>query len=333
MKLEKIFSDGMVLQANKNVRIFGTGKGKVEVEFLGERFSTVSENDSWLLELKSYPYGGPYKMEINLDGEKTVIEDIYIGEVILCAGQSNMQFTMDAEVTKPEDYESDEYFRIFSLVRPEEGGLTSDDGWIVCEKEKVGTFSAIAYQIGLELRKKGVPYVGTIVCAQGASVIQSWTDKKLFDNNEELYVPADELFCDHRIKEYVNWNEFGTLHDLLFMKVAPYSIREIVWYQGESNASPAEGKIYVKLLKTMIENWREELKDSTLKFIVIQIAETRYDEGWLLIQKAQLEAPKYIENIETVICSDVCEKEMIHPVTKGLLSKRISASVLNEIRG
>lgn len=94
MKLASIFTNHMVLQANKPIEIFGEGMGSISIEFLGESFSFVSENDNWCVSLKAYPYGGPYEMKIILNNEKIVLNDIYVGEVWLFSGQSNMEMPL-----------------------------------------------------------------------------------------------------------------------------------------------------------------------------------------------------------------------------------------------
>ena len=95
----------MVLQANKTIHIFGNGEGEVTVEFLGQK-RTVLTKGEWLIELDPQPYGGPYTMDVTLDGEKTTISDIWLGDVYLLGGQSNMQFKM-IERREPTDVYED----------------------------------------------------------------------------------------------------------------------------------------------------------------------------------------------------------------------------------
>lgn len=325
IRLNPIFRDHMVLQAGKPVRIFGSGGGEVRVSFLGEEKTLQANDDEWLVELEPQSYGGPFSMEISLDGHAVTLNDIMIGEVLLCAGQSNMQFTMAEEVTPPSAYESDAFLRTYTVERPEDNKpLTPADGWVCCEAESVGKWSALGYLAGWRLRKKGVPAVGIVLCAQGASVIQSWTDIDSL-KAPEFQIPPEKLFEDHMV--YSQWNAPSFLYETMLKTVTPFSFGNVVWYQGESNASPAEGAAYVLMLRTMIQSWRRINRDEALPFVVIQIADTRRDEGWLAVQKAQAEAPTVIPFVRTVISADVCERDMIHPVTKGLLAARIADAV------
>ena len=98
--LNPIFANGMVMQAGKPARIFGTGTGKVSIDFLGQVKSVVA-NGEWLIEFEPQAYGGPYEMTACLDGEKKVINDIWFGDVYLLSGQSNMQFKMWRSLCQP----------------------------------------------------------------------------------------------------------------------------------------------------------------------------------------------------------------------------------------
>ena len=94
MTLHKMFTNNMVLQANKPTRVFGERKGKANVRFLSNTYQSHADGERWEILLPPMPYGGPYEMQITLDGEIKTLENIMIGEVILCAGQSNMRFAV-----------------------------------------------------------------------------------------------------------------------------------------------------------------------------------------------------------------------------------------------
>ncbi|MCI8388693.1 MAG: sialate O-acetylesterase [Clostridiales bacterium] len=327
MKLGEIFCDGMILQANKPIRIFGDGEGNVTACFLGAEKQIESSGGRWVIEFEPQPYGGPYELKVSMNGDTVIIRDIMVGEVILFAGQSNMQFRMNEEITPLDEYVDDDNMRIFVSERLEEGEPFSPvDGWVKCRRETVDNWSAIGYLTGLEMRHAGTPSVGVVVCSQGASIIQSWIDEKIYVGSE-LEVPLERMHVDARCKQYSAFNKNGKLYHFMLERLMPYSFGNVVWYQGESNTSRDEGRIYTKLLEMMINCWRSAFKDETLPFYVVQIADFTDREGWKLVQQAQLDAEKVIDGVHTVISADVCEKEMIHPVTKGLLSKRIFESM------
>lgn len=328
MRLGEIFCENMVLQAGKPIRIFGEGEGEGVISFLGKTYFVKSSGGTWMTELPACPYGGPYEMEVCLNGETTKICGIRIGEVILVAGQSNVQFRLGEEVPRRE-YPEDGLLRFFALTRPEKDAycFNSSDGWRGTDPDSVLKHSAIGYHLGVMIRKSKNVAVGVVECYQGASVIQSWMSKKQA-GRAEFSVPIHERHMDYTLPEgewYRAWSLDGALHDAMFLKIVPYSFSAVIWYQGESNTSIAEGKIYLKMLQAMVKEWREELMDEKLFFVVVVIADyiDEAGEGWSAVQDAQLHAEKTIERVLSVDSRDVSDSSTIHPTDKLLLSQRI----------
>ena len=97
MKLAELFTDNMVLAANKPLRVFGDGVGDVTINFLGKTYTSKCYYGKWEVELDPAPYGGPYQMEVILNGNSTILKNVYVGEVILLAGQSNIEWQVGSE--------------------------------------------------------------------------------------------------------------------------------------------------------------------------------------------------------------------------------------------
>ncbi len=325
MKLGEIFKNGMVFQRGKPIRIFGESEGSVLLEFNGK--GTAVDGGKWVAEFPSEEAGGPYELIAIGDGEAIIISDIYVGEVVLFSGQSNIQFRMNEEITSKEDYYDDELLRIFVSERLEEGEpLKPSDGWVSAKCENIDCWSALAYLVGRGLRKKCGVAVGVIACSQGASYIQSWIDEKKLIGSE-LDLPEEKCGFNEKhpmYSTYVKWNQKGKLYHFMLERLMPYSLGRVVWYQGESNSTVAEGEIYDKLLELMIDCWREAFNDQSLGFIVVQIADYIHAEksGWKAVQNAQLRAGE-LSGVDTVICADICENDDIHPKTKWKLAERI----------
>ncbi len=328
--LSGMFCDGMVLQAGKPVRVFGHGAGTVSVSFLGEIREAAAENDFWCVEFPVCQWGGPYTMTVSHDGNVQEIRDILVGEVILCAGQSNMQFHMCEETTDPAEYRDDDALRLFVPDRLETGEyFTPHDGWVRARKDNIEKWSALAYLIGRELREGGCPHVGVIACPQGASVIQSWM-KASSVVGTALELPCEALHYDHHCPTYAHWNTPGCLYHSMYETLVPYAFRCVVWYQGESNTSRAESEIYAQLLETMIRDWREADLDPVLPFYIIQIADYdgRNDDDWRRVQTEQAKAEAVIPHVRTVVSRDISESDNIHPATKSKLAKRVADVIL-----
>ena len=320
--LNPIFSSGMIMQADKPVRVFGTGRGEVIIEFLGQTKS-VQANGIWLIEFEPQSYGGPYKMIVTLDREKTVVEDIWFGDVYLLSGQSNMQFKMWERREPTDVYEGNECVRLFTVDRIEENTEErwgAKDGWVTLTKENAKDFSAIGYYFAQEIAKNG-HRVGLIACYQGASVIQSWLKKEVAKRDE---LQVENKFADH--EWFPIWNIDGLLYEHMLSKIIPYSMASVLWYQGESNASVDEARIYLRFLDALTSSWREDFMDEGLEFIIIQLADyiERDTEGWHLVQEAQMKAQDELQNVKTVVCRDICENDDIHPKSKKELALRIA---------
>lgn len=331
MKLNAIFQNGMVLAANKPIRIFGEGSGEGSVRFLDSERTWHAEGDRWCVELPAQPYGGPFEMELTLNGEKKTITDIYLGEVILLHGQSNIQYKLRESNYPVERYESCEQVRLFT-VKEMFGceDYTAENGWVRCTASEAGHFSAIGYHVGLGLAKEKHCAVGLISCSMGASVIESWMPEGTFADMG-IHLSPDEIHRDHvRPEGTVSFNVEGYLYRYAVTELMPYSLTQVIWYQGESNATPAEGALYDRMLTRLIEERRRDFADEALPFTVVQLADTesRLGLGWTLVQEAQIRVGETVPNVSTVVCRDVCERDNIHPPTKEILSERIVKSIL-----
>ncbi len=323
MKLHPIFQSHMVFPANKPIRIYGEGQGTATVKFAGQKKSAVFDNDSWTIHLDPMEYGGPYTLEATLNDETILLNGIYVGEVILFSGQSNMQFRMNESNTPEERYRSNDKLRIYQA-----NADGSVNGWTICQKDDVGMLSALAYLVSDEITRQKNIAVGAVICCQGASVIESWVPENTFEPLG-IAIPLEDNIRDHD-PSYRAWNGEGTLYHTALSRVIPYPLSAVVWYQGESDTSDKEGLVYLEELCTLIDIWRKDFCDESLFFAVIQIAD--FDtglmkdwgtEGWKLVQKAQIDVREKRPYVETVISADVCEADDIHPKTKDKLAKRI----------
>lgn len=331
MTLNKIFASHMVLPAGKNLRFYGEGTGTVSISFAGVVKTQSFTEDSWCIEFPPMEYGGPYEINISLDGEEVVLEDVYVGEVYLFSGQSNLQYKTQESSFIPGPYPDDNKLRLFSTERLEKGPYDDfffpDDGWKVSKSDEVGRWSAIGYLSGLQICREKNIAVGVIACYQGASVIESWVPAGYFD---KYNVPADKKHVDHTVEYFSTWNKEGTLYNFALGQVKPFALTGVIWYQGESDTTPEEASVYGNQLADLIALWRKDFNDPELPFVVVQIAdyEPRSDEGWKMVQEAQWDIQFKVPNVKTVISKDVCETNDIHPPTKHKLAERIADALM-----
>lgn len=330
LKLSRLFTSGMVLQANKEIRIFGEGKGEIEVELNGLKGAAHSNGEKWLITLPALNYGGPYELRVKLNSKETVLNDVWIGDVYLVAGQSNIRYNLRHAGVDPETYKESEQLRIFGTNEDDISAFTFDEGWCSLKKSNAPRFSAVGYYMGLELVEKTDNKVGLIVCSQGAGVLQAFLPKGYLDDTD-CFIP-DEERCEGYTNPLYVWNKDGYIYNEKFAKMIPFNVKAAVLYQGESNTTGKDYTIYDKLLEMFIEKWRIDLMDENLPFIIVQLAnyKTGSREGWTVLQQKQAQAAEKIDNAYLVKCADICEDNDIHPPTKNLLGKRL-ADKLTEI--
>ncbi len=325
--LNEIFSNGAVFPHSKPIKVYGKGEGEITVAFNGQKLKTTAQNGQWQVTFPKMQCGGPYALKAKCGTETETRDDIYVGEVILLCGQSNLQFKLHESTEANEPHPANNLMRLYTIDRHEEGEFfKTADGWVKCDAQTAGNWSAIGYHIAEEINRQKNIAVGIIACYQGASVIQSWLPKDIADR-EEFFILEDKKHGDH--KDFSKWNDAGFLYEHSLSRIFPYSINRMVYYQGESNTSPAEGAIFDKMLVAFIECAREKVNDPDLPVTVVQIANLDSklnDEGWLAVQKAQLNVSNLTHNAKTVISADISETNDIHPPTKKPLALRIVES-------
>ena len=325
MELNRIFRSHMVLQANKPVNVFGSGDGIVKVE-IGGCLTEAKVSNNWVVTLPPYDYSGPHTIKITMNEETVILHDVYFGDVLLMAGQSNIEFKLGESTYNKSDYKDNDLVRLFSSEKTTKKGefFHPEDGWVVLDDETAEYWTAIGYHVAEELNEKTNHAIGIITCYQGGMVIQSWIPFEALANTK-AYIPFEE----RRYKEY--YNNDGYNYDFIFKKLVPYTFKAVVWYQGESNHMINEAQNYHFMLTTLIDLWRKDLIDNDLPFIVIQIADyySSKNEGWRTVQEAQVKISETMNNVYTVISSDVCEINEIHPPTKINIAKRVTEKLLN----
>ena len=160
MKLHPIFTDNAVFAANREISIFGTGKGRATLKFNGFCTKIFSESEAFCIKLPKMPYGGPYTLEFKSDEEEKVLRNIYIGEVILFSGQSNISFLLKDSNTPSEYYAED--FPALHYIKVM--GDEAFDPWATASEETARLFSALGYITGKECAKRTGVAIGIICC-------------------------------------------------------------------------------------------------------------------------------------------------------------------------
>lgn len=197
VKPNPLFTDGAVLQRGQAVPVWGTARDgeKVTVEFNNEKVSTTAADGKWNVKLPPQKEGGPFTMKITGDNSVTV-NNLLVGEVWVCSGQSNMAFNFAGTHNAKEEGPKADFpkIRMFTVQKkPSVKPLTEAVGnWVECSPQTVNGFSAVGYFFARDLYQKlGVP-IGMIHTSWGGTPAQAWTSLEGFGTDPELkgYVDA-----------------------------------------------------------------------------------------------------------------------------------------------
>lgn len=198
LKVARLFSDHLVLQRDKPIRIWGenTAGASVAVELNGNRTTDTTDTDGrWSVELPALPAGGPHTLTIK-SGEKTIVlSDILVGEVWLCSGQSNMEWRVRQADNAIAEIAAANFPQIRHFEVPHELAFVpqkdlNGGAWQVCSPETVGEFTAVGYYFAREItRELNVP-IGLIHSSWGGSQVESWISEAAMTNSAVLnYYP------------------------------------------------------------------------------------------------------------------------------------------------
>ena len=193
LEVPTIFSDHMVMQRNQSIKVWGWSKPGDNITCTLSSQSTktkASADGMWSSQFKEFPAGGPHQLKIQTNEESITINDVYIGEVWLCSGQSNMAMKVggvleaEAEISKA-NYPA---IRMFTESSPHatEPQNRCKGAWEVCSPETVSRFSATAYFFGRKLQQELKVPVGLVNSSVGGTAIEAWTSMPAQNSNKTL---------------------------------------------------------------------------------------------------------------------------------------------------
>lgn len=212
IKVNPLFTDNMVLQQKQDITIWGTAKpeGDVTVIFNDQNKKTsVDENGNWEVVLKPVPAGGPYKLEIK--GKETLeINNVMVGEVWICSGQSNMEmpiFSGWSEINDAKQEIASANYPDLRIIMVEKNSSNQpidnfkSSGWKVSSPESIPNFSAVAYFFGRKLQKELNVPIGLIQTAWGGTVVEAWTSGESLKNNKDFKEAVEIIALDETSEE------------------------------------------------------------------------------------------------------------------------------------
>ena len=320
VKTHGLFTDGMVLQRDAKVPVWGTAdEGEaVTVTFAGQEVAATAKDGKWRVELAPLKVGDPSTLTIK--GTNTVeLKDVLVGDVWVCGGQSNMEWPLHAS-DAPESAiagADDAKLRLFSVPRRGEAQPQADvqGAWAKASPEAVKGFTAVGYYFGRDLRKALDVPIGLISSNVGGTEAERWTSRKALE-------------AEPKLKETLANEKSGDLYNAMIAPLGPFAVKGAIWYQGESNADRAVQ--YRHLLPVMIRDWRNTLSGGDFTFLQVQLAPfTKIVEGptesnWAKLREAQRMIAHETPKVGMVVITDVGDEADIHPRKKGPVGTRLA---------
>ncbi len=328
---------------------------------------TADANGKWLTYVTTSKAGGPYNIQFK-GSNQIVVDNVLLGEVWLAPGQSNMEFFVgkmrSASYTGVINYEQEIKKANYPNIRQIDVANKNADepqqdfkgNWKVCSPQTVDTFSAVAYYFAREIHKATGYPVGIINSTWGGTAVESWMKKEVLENDSNFQRLINSY--DEQVRKYpetlkdfetanTQWKQDNIknkptppvkpnpnkspfrLYNAMIAPLVPYTLKGIIWYQGENNASRAYQ--YRRLFPAMIASWRSDFKNDKLPFYFVQISPHRSQNPE--IREAQLLTYRAVPNTGMAVTTDNGDSLDIHPRNKKLVGERLSLWALHNEYG
>ena len=372
LRLPSVYSSGMVLQRGAPLQLSGTANAgeHVKVTLQGQKvnprrgltfLTTAKDDGSWWLSIPSPEAGGPYTLTFQAKSRTIQLDSVYIGEVWLCSGQSNM--AMQLRETKDRDLAqqaNDPELRIYDMKPAHVTDAVTwpvsfldslnrldyylPTQWQAATPHSVASTSAIAYHFAKELRDSLKVPVGIIVNAVGGAPTEAWIDRETLERN----LPA--ILRHWRTNDYIMpWvRERATqnlklqdtplarhpyaptyLFDIGIRPLAHYGLRGVLWYQGESNAHNVEA--HEQLFPLLTSSWKNYF-GSNLSFYYVQLSSINRPT-WPHFRDSQRRMQQPKNGVEMVVSSDLGHPNDVHPKNKKPIGHRLALLALHNDYG
>jgi sialate O-acetylesterase len=377
LQLGSLFKDHMVLQRDMEIPVWGKAAAgaTITVQFANSKKQAVTDsNGKWSVKLSALKGSFEPKTMIissSLDEKSIKISDVLVGEVWICSGQSNMQFSVNGAPEVKKLVPSAKNIRSFKVnntvaLEPQD---TCEGEWEVKYPN-----SAVAFSFAYFLEKSANVPVGIILTSWGSSSIEAWMPRDMTETVPHFKVMMDEFDADittkNRITAILNgpkpWGkdddiflrrQSNILYNAMMHPLIPYACRGLVWYQGERNTQSMYGMVkepwfsrnsgilkYGEVLKEWIKRYRKGWDNNEMYFQVVMLP--GYGKVLNAGKDIDPENPdahswawmresqlKALElpNTSVVNTIDLGDVKNIHPKDKLPVGERLSLMVLHDV--
>lgn len=332
--LPSLLGDGMVLQRDATVRLWGNSdRSKVTVvtSWDGKKYSVRPDGTGgWEVQVSTpVSGGGPYTVTIS-DGDKQVLRDVYVGEVWICSGQSNMEMplggwehqSVENSYETIMDADSTPLVRMFTVAR-NNADVPQEDcrgEWKTSTPENLRFFSAAAYHFGKTLSRfmPDMP-IGLIATDWGGTPIEAWLSVRALENTPGINLP---------LSKSLYWEEVhtGQLFNGMIYPLRRFAARGFIWYQGEANL--VNSADYAAITVSMVNEWRTLWGNPDMPYYLVQIAPYSYDDpegcGLPLLVEQQYRIPDLLPHCGVASTTDIGHRDCIHPPFKKEVGERLA---------
>lgn len=375
LELPMTYGNSMVLQRNQPITLSGKAVpgSKVTVIFAlnsgkkVRRTADASITGSWKVMLPSMQAGGPHTLTIESGAEKRTLENVWIGEVWLCSGQSNMELPLSSIVTAKHDLQvADTLSRVhlFNMPSPwptyaqvwpasfvdslDRRLLPQTGEWKRCSAEAARGFSAIGFHFGRILADSLKCHVGLINNAVGGSTTEGWIDSISLATEMPEMLQGDwrknpnimewaRQRADYNLKaaDPSRPHRHPYAPTFLFEEglrpVLKHQVKGVLWYQGESNADLPE--VHRRLFPLLEKSWRRAFQNASLPFLTVQLSSISTRPIWPTFRNSQRQLADSLSRTWMTVSSDLGDSLDVHPRRKAPIGERLSASALAHVYG
>lgn len=359
LKVTDVIQSKMVIQQHQPFKIWGRAVPEtvvtVQADWMDHKVKVTSTADGRFLLIIPVPKAvhgkkglAEHTLTVKSGQERKVFDQLLIGDVWFCSGQSNMQFAVRemADSTQQLADANQPAIRILNVaLNFSKKPIDSIQGkWAGCTPASVRKFSAVAYSFGKKLQQSLDIPVGLIFSGIGAAKVQAYvpeadlaSDSLLnavylqpYLNNPKSKKPVNASFSFEKVmRPFLLYN--ALIHPFINL-----SIKGFIWYQGESNNTERES--YTRATIQMIKSWRQQFAQAALPFEFVQIAPYAHEkiDSSLTVDAYFREAQENIlrlNNTQMVSTMDVGEPGNLHPTHKKVVGERLAAVALNRTYG
>lgn len=348
VKLPAIIGSHMVLQRGVECPIWGWAEAgeKITVSFAGQKqTTTANKNGKWSVNLPPLKASAKGRTLTVKGNNSLKLDDVLVGEVWLCSGQSNMEWRVRQSNNAAEEIANAKHPRIRHIKIPHVPATTPQkdvktEGWKLSGPDTVGDFTAVGYFFGRHLLNELDVPIGLIGSNWGGTRIEPWTPPVGFASVPALKASITDKLDSYpsmrkvkdrktgKVSEAINHQSPLALYNGMIAPLVPFAIKGALWYQGESNNG--EGMLYHEKMKALINGWRKLWNNPELPFYYVQLAPFTYTRAnnnreYQLpgIWQAQL-ATLSVPHTGMAVTTDIAHLKDIHPKNKQDVGKRLA---------